>query len=120
MSLVLEASQVATKTSVVKTRMGNNPHSEKEEHFSLCQFSDTTLDRKGQLCFSTHLCLGYDSTASSFIRPRALHSVILTGERLAADQNTRLGWIEPAKLKLMGFDLSDFRIYFNLINLSLN
>lgn len=91
---------------------------ERRNIFFLCQFNDTTLDRKGRLCFSTHLCLGYDSTASSFIRPRSLHSVLLTGERHAADQNTRLGWIEPAKLKLMGFDLSDFRIYFNLINLN--
>lgn len=40
--------------------------------------------------------------------------------RHASDQNTRLGWTEPAQLKLMGFDLSDFRIYFNLINLGLN
>lgn len=44
----------------------------------------------------------------------------LLGVRGTSGQKTRSGWIEPAKLKLMGFDLSDFRMYFNLINLSLN
>lgn len=100
-----------------------------EERFSLCQSNDTTLERKGRLVSppicawvitALPLALWGHVNGIWHLSAWSLDFVILTGVRHIADQSTRLGWIEPATLKLMGFDLSDFRIYFNLINLSLN